>query len=661
MLVAAGAHAQGGGAAGDVPFDKEHIPDASMLKAALAAIKKGDALAMKGGLDFNAAMEAYQQAYDINPDNAELNHKMGLCQLNGPRPHTALDHLRRAARLDPDRPRIHFLLGLALQLNAQWDEAIAEFQRHADIVRRYPDPDRTYNMVEKRLAECRNGKSLMGNPTQAKVTNLGPAVNSAAADYGPLLDGHGNLYFTSRRPTASGEKVNRVNNTWFEDIFHSRWGATGWSVPAPVAGELNGPHNDATVSLSANGRRMIVYRDEKNGGDLYTSDRNGDTWSAPVALPAVVNSSAQESSAWITDDGQWIYFVSSRPDGIGGSDIYRSAWDPAQKTWGPAENLGPDINTMYDEEGVFVPGDGTTIYFASQGHTSMGGYDLFRSTLADGRWSTPENLGWPINSPGDDQFLVLDAEGRTGYFSSVRPGGQGEDDLYRVDLAQAVQVQESAMLASAGGGVPLEEEEERRLRLVGFIKALKMMAPLEATVALMSLDEPRFNTTLKADPETGSFTAEVPAGSEYALHVTADGYLLHSEHVAESAGEKHLELELKPAATGNTEVMHNIFFANSSYLLDSASNVELEALARFLQSHPDLRIEIGGHTDSDVGSLPNEALSQARAQAVVNWLVRHGIAPDRLEAKGYGATRPVAPNDSPEHKARNRRTEIRVL
>ncbi len=645
----------------DVPFDKLHITDAGQLKQALSAIKKADGLAIKGGVDHGAAMAAYEEAQAINPNNAELNMKMGVCQLNGPVPSDALAHLQRAAVLDPFLPRIHFLLGYALQLNAKWDEAIVEFQRHAEIIRRTPDPDRTYNMVDKHMAECNYGRSYMNTPTEARVENMGAAINTAGSEYGAVLDGKGNMYFTSRRANSTGGKINKVNNSWFEDIYHSQWQGSGWSTPEPVAGTLNSVRNDATVSMRADGQSMIIYRDEKNGGDLYVSERYGDTWTAPVPLPPSVNSTAQESSAWRSGDGRWLYFVSSREGGLGGSDIYRSPWDEVASDWGAAENLGPDINTSYDEEGVFAPGDGSTIYFASQGHSSMGGYDLFKSTETNGRWSRPENLGWPINSPGDDQFLILNAEGTSGYFSSVRPGGMGEDDIYRVDLPVPQRMQASAMLVSAAGGVPMAQNDEL-VRLVGFIKGLKMMVPLDATIELMSLQEPSFNATFKTDPVTGKYTAMVPAGKDYAIQVNADGYMLHSERVQDVEGEVRMDMGMNPIAKGNAEVMRNILFEPGSYKLDASSTTELEQLAEFLKSNPDTRIEVGGHTDSDSGPIPNQELSEARAHVVVNWLVEHGILPDRLEAKGYGADAPIVPNASNnEGKALNRRTEIRVL
>lgn len=645
----------------NVPFDQAHVADAAQLKAALAAIRKGDELAFNGGVDHAAAIAAYQQAMDINPDNAELNCKVGVCLLNGPMPASALPLLQRAAVLDPALPRVHYLLGYALQLNARWAEAIAAYQRHAEIIRRTPDPDRTYNMVEKRVLECRSGMELMNAPAKAMVSNIGGPVNSPAAEYGALLDGKGNLYFTSRRPQTTGGKLNKVNNSWFEDVFHSSWGAQGWSTPQPLAGLVNGPRNDATVSLSPDGRRMVVYRDERNGGDLYTTDMEGSAWSQPVPMPPVVNSPAQESSAWRSADGNWLYFVSSREGGFGGSDIYRCPWDWKLASWGAAENLGPDVNTMYDEEGVYAPGDGSTIYFASQGHSSMGGYDLFKASFADGRWSRPENLGWPINSPGDDQFLVLMPDGNSGYFSSVRPGGMGEDDIYRVDFTPVGNVEATALLATMGTGVPMAEDEEERLRLIGFIKGLRMMEPVEAVVALMSLNEPEVYTRMSTDPSTGRYAVEVPPGKEYAVHVTAKGYLPHSERLEGKSGDLRMDMALTKIAPGNAEVLRNIFYKPQRFELDSSSTKELSALCDFLKTHPDLRLQIGGHADSDVGPISNKELSESRAREVVNWLVKHGIAADRLEAKGFGDSKPIAPNDSDSNKALNRRTEIMVL
>lgn len=657
---AVGTIAQPANGGSNTPFDKAHIADPGLLKQALSAIKKGDALAEKGGLDQKAAIEAYTEALKINPDNAQLNMKLGVCLLNGAQPSTAAPYLQRAMELDSYLPRIHYLVGYALQLNAKWDGAIAEYKRHAEVIRLNPDPDRTFNMVDKRISECNYGKAYMAAQPTAEVFNLGPTVNTRASEYGALLDGKGKMYFTSRRLETTGGKVNKVTNSWFEDIYVCSWGANGWSVPQPLPEPMNTGRNDATVAISADGGHMIIYRDETNGGDLYSCERTGEGWTTPVPLPPTVNSTGQESSAWRSKDGQWLYFVSSREGGIGGSDIYRSPWVANANTWGTAENLGPVVNTIYDEEGVYLTPDGKMLYFASQGHTSMGGYDLFKTTLNGSQWSKPENLGWPINSPGDDQFLVLSADGTTGYFNSVRTGGMGEDDIYRVQFTPKAQVDETAMLASSANAVPLRTSGDQ-MNLAGFVKGLKMMPPSEATVELMSMQDPAFKASFRAEPGTGEYTAVVPSGKEYAVHVTADGYLLHSEHLGTQGGEVRMDMDMKPMAAGSTEIMRNVFFHQDSYQLDSSSTMELGKLADFLKQHPALRIEIGGHTDSDVGPIPNQPLSEARAYVVLNWLVAHGVAPDRLEAKGYGDSKPLAPNSDKDGKARNRRTEIRVL
>ena len=646
----------------NTPFDKEHITDATVLKRALAAIKKGDAFAENGGLDQPASMAAYQEASDLNPNSAELNRKMGVSVLNGPDPAAALTWLRRSVELDPTAPRVHYLLGYALQLNAEWDQAVAEYKLNAEAQRLTPDPDGTYNMTDKRIAECNTGKSLMAKPVNAVVTNMGPGVNSSSNDYGPLSSSDGTLYFTSRRANTTGGKVNKATNTWFEDIYTCQPFNGGATPPIPMPQPVNSALNDATVALSADGNQLILYRDKANGGDLYSSVRTGEEWSEPLPFPATVNSLAQESSAWLTADGAWLYFASNREGGVGGSDIYRSPWNAEAKTWGTAENLGPVVNTAYDEDGICLSADGLTLWFGSQGNGSMGGYDLFKTTLTNGVWSTPQNLGWPINSPGDDQFLVMDPAGKRGWFSSVRVNGSGQDDIYQVDLMPEDAAPETALLASAAGGTGRDLTEEQ-VRLVAFIKGIKPMTALEARVELLDLDDPLFSQTMVLDPASGTWSSNVKPGKNYVIHVSVEGYLPHNETVvpARTVDKLELELNLNPVVNGSREVLGSILFEPNGSTLEPASTGELDRLATFLNGAPTLRLEIGGHTDSQSTAEHNQRLSEARAQAVMEYLTMRGVAEDRLSVKGYGSSEPVAPNDTPDHMRLNRRTEIKVL
>lgn len=644
----------------DVPFDEVHVTDATALKQALAAIKRGDHLASKDGNDQPAAMEAYGIAYGINPDNADLNRKMGICALNGPSPASAMPWLERAAALEPGSPRIHYLLGHALQLNAKWDQAILAYEAHAESIRQSPDVDRTYNQAERRIAECIHGKALMAAPVNAVVTNMGPGVNGPSSDYGPLMGPDGVLYFTSRRSNTTGGKVNKVTNTWFEDIYTCLPLSGGATPPIPMPMPLNSIRNDATIALSADGARMIIYRDEAHGGDLFSSERNGEEWSEPAPMPGQVNSSAQESSAWPTADGKWLYFVSSRSGGVGGSDIYRCPWDAEGKAWGAAENLGPVVNSALDEDGVCLSPDGGTLYFASQGHEGMGGFDLYKTTFRNGAWSKPENFGWPINSPGDDQFLVMNATGTRGWFNSVRPGGFGDDDIYQVDLAPASAKHDVALLASTVGGGALDDEQ---VKLVAFIRGITMLEAMDAQVELLDLDDPTFSQPMELEPLTGAYVSSAKRGKNYVVHVSMKGYLPHSEPVAvrPATEEVEVDLDMKPIRTGSREVLGSILFDPDGSALEPASTTELDRLAAFILANPGLQLEIGGHTDNQASAEHNQRLSEARASTVVNYLQSRGVTKERLIAKGYGAKEPVAPNDSPENMRLNRRTEIKVL
>ena len=506
----------------------------------------------------------------------------------------------------------------------------------------------------------------MARPVAVKVENMGPHINSEQADYGALISADGAaMLLTSRRPlSGTSSKVNKVTQEYFEDVYASSLTDGQWSPAEVLPSTVNTGGNDASVGLFNDGRTMLIYRDDKGSGDLFESRRTGDAWSEPTALGPNVNTRFHESSAWFSFDRQWLYFVSDRPDqSIGGQDIYRSKWDEQAKDWGVAENLGPTINSIHDEEGVFVHPDGRTIYFSSKGHTTMGGYDVFRSVFENGQWTKPENMGWPINTPDDDLFFVLTANGSTGYLSSLRPDGLGEDDIYRVTFQPEEPVAD--LLVNAAGAAPMAEELPSTVLLKGRIKTLALLAGMEASIELMDLSDGSLVAHFTSDPTTGEYMAVVPAGHDYAMYTKADGFLLHSENIQVPIGTRNMELAiditLEPLESGRQATMKNLFFATGSSELQQTSLAELNELTELLTKNATLRLEISGHTDSDGTAAFNQKLSEDRALAVREHLIKQGVAADRLVAIGRGDTVPMAPNDSDENKARNRRTEITVL
>lgn len=636
-----------------------------MMRQAREAMRTADGLFDDGGAHFAQALALYEQAYGTMPDDPTLNLKMGLCHLNGRYHHRSLYYFEKAAALDPEIPRIHFLLGYAYQLNAEWDKAIAAFERHKAVARGIPDPVETYNRSDKYITECRNGRSLSARPVRAQVENLGPRINSEVSDYGVLISADGQqMMFTSRRSNTTGGRLNKVTNEYFEDIYTCRLEKGEWTDPVPMEPPVNTNGNDASVGLYTDGRTMVIYRDERGMGDLYESRRTGDRWSEPVSMGPQVNSKGHESSAWYSFDRKWLYFVSDREGGIGGQDIWRSPWVDELRTWGEPENLGPMVNSVHDEDGIFVHPDGRTIYFSSKGHTTMGGYDVFKSELNGDQWTKAANLGWPVNGPDDDLFFVLTADGRTGYFSSVRMSGMGEDDLYRVNFLSDESVND--MVSAAGGAPVTQGATHNTVMLKGTVKDLRMLAGLDAVVELKDLTDAHLVLSLRTDPATGEFLAVVPGGRDYALHVRAPGHLFRSEHITVPEGgggnvDLDLNITLQPLAAGQQEVMRNVFFEKDRADLNKASLAELDALLSLLRDNPGLRLEIGAHTDSDGSVAHSEELSSARAKAVKDHLVANGVKEDRLEAKGYGSIRPIVPNGSDANKQRNRRTEVRVL
>ncbi|MEI6764270.1 MAG: OmpA family protein [Bacteroidota bacterium] len=431
----------------DFGFTKGNFPGQKKeLRRALRNIKKGDrrySYDLKG--KYAEALDYYLLANNFNPNCAMLNYRIGVCYLESFYKNTALLYLENANRLNSHvTDDLPYYLGLAYQYNYQFDKAIACYQKYygsvdpRKLANESGDLDTRLAEITKRIEECKSGKIIYSKPNRLEIMNLGQNVNSLYDDYCPVVNkAETVMAFTSRRKGTSS-RLNHYDFLYYEDIWFTYFRNGEWTIPENPGPPINGKTNDATSDMSEGGDTITIYKNYKGEDLLVELVKQDGGWSKPRKLTSSVNytGSHQPSSSY-TSDRQTIYFISDKEGGVGGSDIYYSKVDESGK-WGEAVNIGPVINTPYDEEGVCLLND-TTMYFSSKGHNTVGGYDIFLSRLIDGKWTAPVNLGYPMNSTGDDIFLWMGKDGKTGYFNSDRQGGFGGHDIYKVQFTMSTE------------------------------------------------------------------------------------------------------------------------------------------------------------------------------------------------------------------------------
>jgi outer membrane protein OmpA-like peptidoglycan-associated protein/tetratricopeptide (TPR) repeat protein len=506
-------------------------------------------------------------------------------------------------------------------------------------------PKRIYEEGAQLLETSVHAARLMQKPVPLKLENLGPEVNSPYPEYLPSLTADGRmLYFTSRRPQA-GKEPNPLTGGYDEDLYWCERDENGrWQPAQPLGPPINSDRNEGAAFFSADGQWAFITLCDRADGlgscDIYFSELDGDRWLPPKNLGPAVNSSAWESHPSLTHDRKRLYFASSRLGGQGGSDIWYTEWKNG--AWQTPINVGPPINTPGDEYSPMIAADGRTLYFASDYHPGMGGMDLFVSYLSDTGWTTPKNLGYPFNTPGDEQTLCVDAAGRIGYVALERPEGLGKQDIYAFSLWPEIQPQRAASYVR------------------GFVYDSLTKAPLAARVRIVDLELRDTIRALTSNRVTGEFVTSLPLRSRYALLAEAPGYLFYSQHfdLRESDQAYELRVPLEKPRKGSTIRLRNVFFEFDRADIKPESEVELLEVVRLLQAHPKWKVEVQGHTDSVGTAMYNQQLSQRRAEAVRQFLIQRGIKAERIQAKGYGSSRPIAPNTTEEGRALNRRTEI---
>lgn len=481
------------------------------------------------------------------------------------------------------------------------------------------------------------------NSTEIIFENLGVNINSSNDEYFPSITSDNQyLYFT----------VKETNNRYAtEDIYFSEFKNGSWSRKKRVSATINTQNNEGAHCISSNGKYLLFSSDNhkyENLGrfDIFISKKVGENWKVPTNLGRNINSSVWDSQPVLSADSKTIYFVSSRKGGLGGSDIYYSTIDETGR-FGEAKNIGTTINTPFDEQRPYLHPDGRTLYFSSAGHPGLGGNDFFKSTLSEnGDWSTPINLGSPINTTEAELGIFVSADGNTAYISSDRAGGFGGQDLYKFEL-------------------PIEF----RPNLVSYLKG-KVLDKLtnkavKADIKLYDIETGNIYKTFSSDEFNGHFLETIKAGKNYALETSVKGYLPFSENFSLKEVKVNeafiFNIYLSKIEKGNEINLKNVFFKSGKFDLLEDSKIELNNLVSFLKENSLLKIEIGGHTDNTGSSSTNELLSKNRAQAVLQYLNEKGISIERLTFKGYGDSKPIDTNETEKGKANNRRTTILII
>lgn len=663
----------------NIAFDKKLFKDrAAEFKIAEKALKDGEKLFEQG--DFPAALEQFLIAQKFNPSNANLNYKLGMSFVNTQDDIQAIPYFETALLLDPvNTPaNAYFRLGISYHLSYKFAKAIEMFRKYKATL--LPAVIHTEGkQIDRRIYECENALGFIKDSTRAFINNMGSNINSSVTDHSPVITADQSmLLFTSRRANSFNPKSDEYGE-YDENIWFSNRKDRAWIAAQEMQKPLNSKDHDATVGLSPDGQQMFLYNG-KNGGDIYYSQKRGDEWSKPVYFTEI-NSPAHELNASFSFDGRTVYFTSDNANKVtnyGDHDIFKCEKD-AKGKWGKPINLGATINTEYDEVDVFMHPDGRTLYFSSTGHKGMGGYDIFKSELQDdGSWSTPENIGYPINTPGSERCFVTIGSGRFGYFSAFRHGSLGGYDIYEIRFLgpeKHLQMSTENMLISALSNpikttsVKLETVEIKTSRLTiykGIVRDAETKAFLEATIEVTDNETGQVISTLNSNATTGEFLVPLPSGKDYGVTVKKDGYLFYSANFNIPQATNYQEIvtviDLLPLRKDATIVLRNVFFETASAKLDPKSNAELDRLIKILNDYPTMVIEISGHTDNVGSRTYNQNLSENRASSVVTYLATTGkIDKSRLQYAGYSFDKPMATNETVDGRALNRRVEFRII
>lgn len=594
-----------------------------LLLTAIAAgcrtpkLSKADAQFQRG--EYYDASVTYKKVYnklrkkEERPQRGEVAFKMGRCYKLLNMSARASAAFQNALRYEYPDSTTHFMLAQALHADGKYAAALRSYDKYLEFC---PDDSLAINCAEG----CRTAQEIRARGSRY-VVKQAKLFNSRRADFCPMYLGADcdQIYYTSTTEKATGDKKSEITGMKNADVFFSKKNEKGeWERPEPVEGELNTEFDEGIVAFSPDAQTMYLTkaRRELNAPtsvEIYTSTRSDAKWSAPVKFEITADTLSTFGHPAVSPDGEYLYFVSDMPGGYGGKDIWRISLKERQ---GSLVNLGPDINTEGNDDFPYVRSDGS-LYFSSDGHPGMGGLDIFRATAvgdpADLRWKV-ENMGFPINSAGDD-FGITFGKGEDGFFSSNRGDARGYDHIYSF------------------------EYDPVRITIEGLVMDKDEEPVKNAIIRIVGNDGSNQKEVARDD---GSFSFALQRGVKYVMLAGAKGYLNQKQEFASDSTmeDANYWVEFILPSISKPSVVENIFYDYDKADLRPESKTALNELIAVLHDNPNVTIEMASHTDRWGSDAYNINLSERRAKSVVDYLVENGISRDRLQPHGYGKSRP---------------------
>lgn len=592
------------------------------------------------------------EAVERDPNYIEAQTLLAYCLLDQGKYSDAKMRLKEAIERNANAipNNLYFLAELELN-DGEYESAQKHYKQFLATNPRDPS---VFQKSNRGLDVAHFSLQLKNNPVPFDPINLGSSINTELDEYFPCLTVDGSTILYTRRllnPNAP--------QGFNEDFYTSSKDSTNWKLSVNIKDPINTLFNEGAPSLAADGQLLFFTACELFGDygagrkgfgscDIFYTLRGNKNWIKPRNLGQTINTNHWETQPSFSSDGKTLFFIRGKRtrSGVRKGDIYTTQLGP-DGYWTKPIPLGPQINTVGNEESVFIHPDGKTLYFSSDGHLGMGGLDIFKSTLGnDGNWSKPENLGYPINTHKSENSLLVAADGKLAYFASDREDGFGGLDLYHFELPEHLKPNPVSYFA----GKIFDKETKQ---------------PLGARFELIDLKTGELIVESFSNKGNGEFLITLPMGRDYALNASKDGYLFYSDNFSLENNSDNTPVKknipMQAISIGEAIVLKNIFFETNKFELKNESKIELNKLVQFLKTNNSIKIEIGGHTDSVGSEINNLTLSENRAKSVATYLESKGIVITRIISKGYGAAKPIDSNETELERANNRRTEFKII